>query len=84
VTVATLAGVAALALNLGLGQESAQLNFVTHVDRYLAALQARCLGLSTFEFDLRFVTPGLVVPPVSALALLAAARTIFARKDIYS
>jgi ABC-2 type transport system permease protein len=81
VTFATLAGVGAVALNLGLGKEAQLLNFVTHVDRYLAAFQSRALGISTV-FGSRIVLPGLVVPLVSALVLLAAARTIFARKDI--
>ena len=84
VTLAVLAGVAAVALNLGLSSDAAQWNFVTHVDRYFAVLESRSLGLSTYQFDARLIVPGMIVPAVSALALLAGARTIFVRKDIYT
>ncbi len=84
VTVATLGGLAALAVTLGLSAESALLVFVTHVDRYLAVFQSFATGLSDHALNARFVTPGLVVPAVSALVFLGAARIIFCRKEIHA
>lgn len=84
VTAATLAGIAALAVNLGLGREAAQLNLFTYVDRYFEVLQSFSGGLSEHRFDARLVVPGLLVPGISALVFLVVARTMFARRDIHA
>ena len=84
ITVAILAGLAALVVNLGLSPESQMLNFVTYVDRYIGIFESFSRGLSDYRFEFRLLRPGLVVPPVSALVFLLAARTIFARRDIHA
>ena len=84
ITVAILAGLAATVVNLGLSPESQMLNFVTYVDRYVGIFESFSRGLSDYRFEFRLLRAGLVVPPVSALVFLIAARTIFARRDIHA
>jgi ABC-type transport system involved in multi-copper enzyme maturation permease subunit len=84
VTVSVLGGFGALAGAMILPAHLAPLDFLAHVDRGLAVLHSCARGLSEYRFDGRFLLPGIVVPAVSALVFLLAARILFAVRNIHS